>query len=256
MNTDRKIGFAMGILLIGLVAALFFRNEPLLDPEQISVNRERELNQRLRDRDVAIYLTDSEAATEPHESSLAADEPNWTLRDVLKDMNERNRKAPAPVSAARTSPADVANEHLELDGYRSWRGSRSSRGTDTPTPSPSAADDEPLAAAPDHVTKPVPPETSPESRPLPPLFPGSEPAPEATPGEPAGIRDSTATEFDEYIVKYGDTLSAIAERTLGSRSKYLVIYEANRDRMSSPDRLSPGKPLRIPRLAATAPPLN
>ena len=32
MQTDRKIGFAMGILLVGIVAALFFRNEPLHPP--------------------------------------------------------------------------------------------------------------------------------------------------------------------------------------------------------------------------------
>jgi len=59
------------------------------------------------------------------------------------------------------------------------------------------------------------------------------------------IRD----EFDEYIVKYGDTLSAIAERMLGSQARYLEIFEANRDRMSSPDRLDVGKPIRIPRVS-------
>ena len=61
MHTDRKIGFAMGILLIGIVAALFFRNEPLLSTKVPSVRRERELNQRLRERDVAVYLNDKES---------------------------------------------------------------------------------------------------------------------------------------------------------------------------------------------------
>ena len=54
-------------------------------------------------------------------------------------------------------------------------------------------------------------------------------------------------DFEEYIVKYGDTLSGIAQRTLGSPHKYNEIYNANRDRMASPDRLTVGKPLRIPR---------
>ena len=58
MHTDRKIGFAMGILLIGIVAALFFRNEPLVDSSVPTVRRERELNQRLRERDVAVYMKD------------------------------------------------------------------------------------------------------------------------------------------------------------------------------------------------------
>ena len=48
MHTDRKIGFAMGILLVGIVAALFFRNEPLLSTRVSGVRREQELNERLR----------------------------------------------------------------------------------------------------------------------------------------------------------------------------------------------------------------
>ena len=45
MHPDRKIGIAMGILLIGVVAALFFRNEPLAEEESgLSVSREQQLN--------------------------------------------------------------------------------------------------------------------------------------------------------------------------------------------------------------------
>ncbi|HRA86561.1 MAG TPA: LysM peptidoglycan-binding domain-containing protein, partial [Planctomycetaceae bacterium] len=55
--------------------------------------------------------------------------------------------------------------------------------------------------------------------------------------------------FEEYVVKYGDTLSGIALRMLGAQSKYMEIYNANRDRVASPDRLDVGKPLRIPRVA-------
>ena len=43
--------------------------------------------------------------------------------------------------------------------------------------------------------------------------------------------------------------TGIAQRTLGAQSKYMDIYNANRDRMASPDRLDVGKPLRIPRVA-------
>jgi len=55
--------------------------------------------------------------------------------------------------------------------------------------------------------------------------------------------------FEEYVVKYGDTLSGIAQRKLGSQKRFLDIYNANQDRMASPDRLEVGKPLRIPRVA-------
>ena len=99
MHTDRKIGFAMGILLIGIVAALFFRNEPLVDSSVPTVRRERELNQRLRERDVAVYLKDDAEETQKPESSdtEAKTEPAWTLRDVLKNMDARNKTIPSPV---------------------------------------------------------------------------------------------------------------------------------------------------------------
>ena len=61
-------------------------------------------------------------------------------------------------------------------------------------------------------------------------------------------------DFEEYVVKYGDTLSGIAQKFLGSQSRYQEIYEANRDRMSSPDRLDVGKPLRIPHVASNVDP--
>jgi nucleoid-associated protein YgaU len=48
-------------------------------------------------------------------------------------------------------------------------------------------------------------------------------------------------------VKYGDTLSGIAQKMLGAQTRYREIFEANRDRMASPDQLDVGKPIRIPR---------
>ncbi|MFH5802940.1 LysM peptidoglycan-binding domain-containing protein [Alienimonas sp. DA493] len=49
-----------------------------------------------------------------------------------------------------------------------------------------------------------------------------------------------------YTVAPGDTLTGIAERTLGSHRKYHAIYEANRDVLEHPDALRVGMTLRIP----------
>jgi len=73
------------------------------------------------------------------------------------------------------------------------------------------------------------------------------PAPPSTsPDGPTASEDSPRA-YDEYVVEYGDTLSDIAERFLGSPNRYSEIYEANRDRISAPDQLRVGKALRIPR---------
>ncbi len=49
-----------------------------------------------------------------------------------------------------------------------------------------------------------------------------------------------------YTSKKGDTLSGIAKYMYGDLKKYPVIFEANRDQLSDPDKLSPGTTLKIP----------
>jgi len=49
-----------------------------------------------------------------------------------------------------------------------------------------------------------------------------------------------------HTVEKGDTLWAIAEKTLGSGARYNEIFEANRPMLSDPDKIYPGQVLRIP----------
>ena len=255
MHTDRKIGFAMGILLIGIVSALFFRNEPLLSTKVPGIRREQELNQLLRERDVAVYLNDSksEETSEPTEADR-----QWTLRDVLQKMDQRNKTDPVPVGSRRFSaqPSED-NPDEDLDGYRPKKRRSADR-------SDSVSAEAPLKFAranPEQAASEIGVE---QFRNLPPLMPAESPPSEVvkSPAQQskmlAGSKDQLrSTEqtldfrppenFEEYVVRYGDTLSGIAQRTLGSPNKYNEIYNANRDRMASPDRLTVGKPLRIPR---------
>ena len=52
-----------------------------------------------------------------------------------------------------------------------------------------------------------------------------------------------------YTVKPGDTLSRIAKQTLGDANAYMDIFNANRDLLSDPDKITPGQVLKIPQLA-------
>jgi hypothetical protein len=260
MHTDRKIGFAMGILLIGIVAALFFRNEPLLSTRVPGVRREQQLNDRLRERDVAVYLNDTAAgeSTEPAPS----DQP-WTLRDVLQKMDERNKTAPVPVGARsiiNEPVADIPDE--ELDGYRPKKKRRTVGESTVPEPTSNLTG---ISGEREHSEV-----RAGKFGALPPLLPVAPPRPEIVKlpslpvAESGGSNDELEADtaasdfqppevFEEYVVKYGDTLSGIAQRMLGSQNKFMEIYNANQDRMASPDRLDIGKTLRIPRLAGTPP---
>ena len=49
-----------------------------------------------------------------------------------------------------------------------------------------------------------------------------------------------------YIIKSGDTLSAISNRFYGTSSRWIDIYQANRDRLSSESAIRVGQEIRIP----------
>lgn len=55
----------------------------------------------------------------------------------------------------------------------------------------------------------------------------------------------TATERT-YKVKPGDTLSKISKEFLGDANKYMRIFEANRDKLTDPDKIQVGQELKIP----------
>lgn len=60
------------------------------------------------------------------------------------------------------------------------------------------------------------------------------------------LETDTGAEPVFYTVEKGDTLSAIAQKTLGKASKYHAIFEANKPMLSDPDKIYPGQMLRIP----------
>lgn len=49
-----------------------------------------------------------------------------------------------------------------------------------------------------------------------------------------------------HTVEKGDTLWAIAAKTMGNGAKYTEIFEANKPMLSDPDKIYPGQVLRIP----------
>jgi nucleoid-associated protein YgaU len=49
-----------------------------------------------------------------------------------------------------------------------------------------------------------------------------------------------------YTVKSGDTLSKISRQFYGNANDYMRIFNANKDKLSDPDQISPGQELKIP----------
>lgn len=78
------------------------------------------------------------------------------------------------------------------------------------------------------------------------------PAPAAAPkagkaSASAAAAAAPAGQDEFYEIKSGDTLGKIAKQHYGSASKYMKIFEANRDIIDNPDRIYPGQKIRIPK---------
>ncbi len=52
--------------------------------------------------------------------------------------------------------------------------------------------------------------------------------------------------IEYYEIASGDTLGGIAKKFYGKSSKYMAIFEANRDIISDPNKIYPGQKIRIP----------
>lgn len=63
-----------------------------------------------------------------------------------------------------------------------------------------------------------------------------------TPTQPVQGPKSNRT----YTVKPGDTLSKISEEIYGNSREYMKIFDANRDVLSDPNKITPGERLKIP----------
>jgi nucleoid-associated protein YgaU len=70
-------------------------------------------------------------------------------------------------------------------------------------------------------------------------------APAAAAAAAAGNAPST-TAARSYTVQAGDSLSKIAKQFYGDANKYMKIFEANKDKLTDPDKIKPGMDLVIP----------
>ena len=61
----------------------------------------------------------------------------------------------------------------------------------------------------------------------------------------SAVEADVETETLFHTVEKGDTLWAVAQKTLGDGNRYNEIFEANKPMLSHPDKIYPGQVLRI-----------
>lgn len=58
--------------------------------------------------------------------------------------------------------------------------------------------------------------------------------------------DSPRYEYEDYTVKKNDTLQKISRKFYGTTKKWELIYQENKDTLTSPDKIYPGMKIKVP----------
>lgn len=234
MQRDKKLGLALGVLLIGIVAAFFFR----LDHRTTKRNRVPQLNnaqaldKQIADKPGAPYIDDTKNKPPAPEQKKVAEPPLWQMPEFLADgkseMPEdwlaKNPTAPDPIPQQKPLGEEIAEADLDADEMFD---SDEEPGKQVIAHTVSQSKPKNGEAKPNHnAAKPKNDDTKPKSPP--------DPKPESE---------------IVHVVRSGDTLSKIAAQYLGSSAKFSEIYEHNKEVLSDANNLTVGTELRIPRRA-------
>lgn len=229
MHRDKKIGFALGILLLGIVAAFFFRNEPDPFAELPPLDDPAALDGQIAEKPIAPYTDDPNAPIVNGPNSGTGNQ--WDLPKIYRPNPSNvppgsnlptSPGAPAPIQLVDPvpQPKDVPNTNINVGNP--FGGSPPSG-----QPESSLPGNESWTA--------VPEQPAPSNRPPANIVHQERPVPPSANSPPT-----------LYKIKQGDTLSVLAETHLGSSRRYMEIYQANRDKLRNPNDIKVGMTIRIP----------
>ncbi len=250
MHRDKKIGFALGILLVGIVAAFFFRNEPDPFAELPPLDDPAALDALIAEKPITPYSPTANSPASDAPVSAAPKNP-WELPEIYRRPEPSAAESaglpispgvPAPISLAEPVPAPPQDPRRAIEVGSPFGDPGLAR--------PAPANDVPLPANARWTSVPEQPAISPKP-PAGNLVEKTPPPVEKTPASPASLSSASLPSKSEstgttYEVKPGDTLSVLAQKHLGSSRRFMEIYEANRDTLRNPDDIKVGMRIRIP----------
>ena len=232
MHPDKKVGLALGILLIGITGAFFFRNDaPAPAQETLTLSDPGALDRKASLKPGAPYFPEPSSDNEEEKTDLAS-VPESSASDVIPNLpqvgptghlghpvepiNVAGNSDPGEHFADRMAPLPTPGRDLDSLEDVLDQNAEARRNDDVASTS---------ATAEVVVDGGLTSSTVDQSRQAP---------------------SNSEPDFITHEVVAGDNLSRLAKKYLGSHSKYLTLYEANRDVLATPDDLSLGMKLKIP----------
>jgi hypothetical protein len=211
MQRDMKVGMAVGVALVGIVGALFFRREPDAKDKDVPPPRLQDVEEI--DRRIV-------------------EKPRGPYMNGVEDFPDHVAPVPAPRSA-QAKLKSLADDHDATAKHdEKNREPSSTRPGLAPDPiQPPQAESIVSDNVPSH------------NRAWEPAGPAPKKPGDVQRSSPSGTTGATGR---THVIRPGDTLSGLASRYLGSSARYREIYEANRKVLKSPDELPDGVTIVIP----------
>ena len=229
MHPDKKVGLALGILLIGITGAFFFRNDaPTPAQETLTLSDPASLDRKASQKPGAPYFPEPSTEVENRDaSSELAGVPESSASGVIPGLP---RVGPTGYQGMLAEPIITGQLQDSTEQF-----------TDRMAPLPSPGRD--LDSLENVLARKAEARRSDGGQSV------NSTGVKATGGlvsRPLSPSDQLSPSFITHEVVAGDNLSGLAKKYLGSHTKYLTLYEANRDVLATPDDLSLGMKLKIP----------
>ena len=244
MHRDKKVGLALGILLIGIVAAFFFRNESVEVETALPLKNAEQIDSKIAEKSVTPYLTGVEF--DDSDDRFGEFEPAPSSRNHAAPADSNSSSKDESAGSARRPPQPP--RHWELPDFlrenddREISGEPAAQVESTPDPIPLGSQEDLASSIPTHNNA----WQIAEER--------------VTTNERRENPESNPTANKRAIVhqvQRGDSLWKLAGRYLGDAARFHEIYVANRDIMKSPNDLREGMRITIPTNGQrTIPPRN
>lgn len=211
MQRDQKVGLALGVLLLGAVAAFFFRNEPDPSLRVPALESAQAVDREIAEKRLTPYFSENETS----------------------DESPRGPRTRPPVPASR-EVSETRTGERKLPRWDELKSDRDDPFADdtagrkvVPVPAP---DPIRMEAATTAAAASPPADVNQDWNPV---------GDELTPSAPIELETI-------HVVQKGETLSSIAGKYLGSQTRFQDVFDANTDQLRDANDLQVGMKLRIP----------
>ncbi|VAX40915.1 hypothetical protein MNBD_PLANCTO02-2268 [hydrothermal vent metagenome] len=230
MHREKRLGLAMGLLIVAIVGAFFFRLKPTSHDQLPPLAQQEKIDEIIEQMPAGPYLAGLEEDNSPIPQSesqhrFSQKRPLWNMPESTNKQqlaNNTSKTKPSATTTLSPIPQEQKRKTFSVSQRRIIKPAKKNQ-----TGISSNSIEEPVFDLP-------PIEVSLKKE----IF--KKPEPSHT--EPS----HTTFKARPYRVKAGDTLSSLAEKYLGDKNRYQEIYRANKSKLRSADDLRVGMLIRMP----------